>query len=104
MAKRTMYSFYEKKHTKKGIISTILSGVSFLVFLVLTFVSYYLKGNAGLYAGSIGLTAMIISIYGLVLGFQSFQEPGKLYLFSKIGSILNGLIAVGWLSLILIGL
>jgi hypothetical protein len=104
MAKREMYSFSEKHHSKQGILSTIIAGASFVSFFVLVCVSYVLEGKAGAYAGGIGLSVMLLSIYGLVIGLKSFKEHNKLYLYSKLGSVLNGLALVGWLSLILIGL
>jgi len=104
MAKKTLYSFKEKKHSKKGILSTILGGISLLIFLVLAIVSASSRGNAGIYAGTIGLSAMLLSICGLIIGLISFAEEDKIYLYSKIGSVLSGVIMVGWIALILLGL
>ena len=104
MAKRKMYSFEEKRHSQKGITSTIIGLLAFLIFFVLILVACYYDGNGGMYLGSIGITAMVLTIYGLVCGLRSFQERNKIYTFSKIGSILNGVLIAGWIGLILLGI
>lgn len=104
MAKRTMYSFMEKQHSKKGKLSTLVAAISYVLFFIMVLISYITKGQAGLYAGAVGLSAMLLSIYGFVLGLRSFQETNCLHRYSKVGSILNGLALVGWLSLLLIGI
>lgn len=103
MAKRKMYSFEETRHSQRGITSTVLGIVALLVFLILIYVAAYYEGNGGAYLGSIGIAAMILTIYGLVCGLRSFQEKNKIYTFSKIGSILNGVLIAGWIGLILLG-
>jgi hypothetical protein len=103
MARRAMYSFTEKRHSKGGIVSTIFSMVSLLIFFSLAVVSFFMKGEGGIYLGTIGLSAMVLSICGFIMGLASFSEEDTIYFFSKLGSVLGGLIMVGWLSIILFG-
>jgi len=104
MAKKATYSFTEKRNAKGGVIATGLGVLSLLAFLILAGVAYAFKGQGGIYLGTIGLTAMIISICGLIIGLVSFGEEDKTYFYSKLGSVLSGLIMVGWISVILIGI
>ncbi|MFA9378154.1 MAG: DUF6142 family protein [Lachnotalea sp.] len=95
--------FSNKSHATKGIISTIFGGFSLILMLVLVAISYSTNGAAGIYAGSIGLTALVIAVMGLYLGLSSFKERERYYLFSKIGSLLNALIIALWIAIYIIG-
>ena len=103
MARKPMYSFAEKKHSKRGITASVLGGVSFLIFCVLAYLSFYFRGQGGQYLGAIGLTAMIMSFAGLILGFLSLTEKNSISFFPKLGAILNGVIFLGWVEIFLIG-
>lgn len=104
MAKRRMYSFAEEKHSRKGIASTVLGILSLIIFGVLAWLAYYLDGQGGIYLGSIGFTGIIITLCGVVFGLMSFGEDNVRYLFSKIGSILNGIMVALWVFVILLGI
>lgn len=103
MVKKANYKFTNKKHAKNGIVSTALASVSLLMFLALIYVSYLQKGKGGIYIGSIGLTAFIISIIGLLFGILGFKEKEAYYLFCKIGSVVNMLIILVWSCIYLVG-
>jgi membrane associated rhomboid family serine protease len=98
-----MYSFAEKKHSQRGLVSTILGSISLVIFLVLAYLAYYLDGQGGAWFGSIGFTGAVFALMGVVLGLKSFGEENTLFLFSKIGSILNGCVLAIWIFVILIG-
>lgn len=104
MARKRMYSFAEKKHSQRGLVSTILGGVSVIIFVVLAWIAYYLDGQGGAYLGAIGLTGAVFSLMGLILGLISFGEQDTLYFFSKLGTILCGCILAVWIFVILIGI
>ena len=72
MAKKRMYSFAEKKHSQRGLVSTILGGLSLVIFGALAYLAYYLDGEGGAYMGTIGLTGAVFSLMGLILGLVSF--------------------------------
>lgn len=52
MARKRMYSFAEKKHSQRGLVSTILGGISLVIFAALAYLAYYLDGQGGAYLGS----------------------------------------------------
>lgn len=95
--------FSDKSHATKGIIATILGGISLVLMIALVIISYSKKGDAGIYAGSIGLAAFFVAIVGLTTGISSFKERERYYLFSKIGSLLNVMIISLWVVIYVIG-
>lgn len=95
--------FSDKSHATNGVVSTILGVISLILMLALVIISYIKKGEAGIYLGSIGLTAFVIAIVGLIRGIKSFGERERYYLFSKIGSIINAIILVLWIAIYVIG-
>lgn len=82
------YIYSNKKHTEKGIFSTVLGALSFFFLVFLVIVSYARRGEIG---GSFGATAFLCTIFscvGIILGTMGKSEPDKFYLFSYIG--------IGW--------
>lgn len=104
MARRRDIKFTDKRHTTKGIASTVLGVLSIVVMIALVVISYFSRGNAGIYAGSIGLSAFLMSVVGMFTGFSSFQERERYYLFSKIGTLLNVLIIIVWIAVYILGM
>lgn len=104
MAKKRMYSFAKEKHSGKGITSTVLGILSLLIFGVLAWLAYYLDGQGGAYLGSIGFTGLVFTVCGVVLGLLSFGEDNVRYFFSKVGSILNGIMLALWVFVVLLGI
>ncbi|EET59890.1 hypothetical protein BRYFOR_08013 [Marvinbryantia formatexigens DSM 14469] len=103
MAKKMMYSFTEKKNSVNGIISTIMGGISLVFLLAMIYASYYMRGDAGIYAGAFGLCGLIFALAGFIVGIRSFSEKNIKYKYPKIGSVLSGTVFVIWLALYLIG-
>lgn len=89
MNKRKRKIIYSnKEHTKKGIFSTVLAGLSFVFLILMIVVSYLRKGEIG---GSFGATAVLCTVFsavGIILGAMGKSEPEKFYLFSYLG--------IGW--------
>lgn len=103
MAKKMMYSFEEKKNSTNGIVSTIMGVVSLVLLVAAVYSSYYMRGEAGLYAGAMGLSGILFSFSGFIVGIISFSEKNIKYKYPKIGSLLCGIIFVIWLALFLGG-
>ena len=53
--------------------------------------------------GIFGLMGILLSVIGFITGLISFGEKKKNHRFSTAGSLANGLLAVFWLALFLIG-
>lgn len=103
MAKKMMYSFAEKKNSVNGIISTIMGGISLVLLLAMVYTSYYMRGEAGIYAGAFGLSGMIFALAGFVLGVVSFSEKNIKYKYPKLGSVMSGVAFAVWLGIFLMG-
>ena len=104
MNRRRGYKFTNKRHTRRGLIS---SGISFFVLLLLSglfYLSYRQAGDVGSYAGFLGFLSMLASAVGLWMGVKSVEEEDQFYLFSYVGSILNGLLLVAWIILYVLGM
>ena len=51
MAKKKMYTFSEHRHSRKGITSTILGGISLVLFVVLAYIAWWSYGEGGTDSG-----------------------------------------------------
>lgn len=100
MAKRKGYIFTDKKHTEKGIMSTILGVLSIITLGTAIYLSYLNKGSASARYGAAALLAVIFMITGIILGVWSTTEKEKFRLFTVLGIITN-VLAFGMLSIIL---
>lgn len=100
MARIKGYIFTNKKHTEKGIMSTILGVLSIITLGTAIYLSYLNKGAASARYGAAALLAVIFMIAGIILGVWSTTEREKFRLFTVLGIIVNGL-AFGMLSIIL---
>lgn len=103
MAKRYRYSFAKTKEAKKGKLSVGLAASSLILFLAAVFTAYGLNGKYGFIVGGICLFATMLSIYGFIMGLSSFSEEKRMHRTSMVGSILNGIVMVGWLGFFLMG-
>lgn len=104
MARKRMYSFAEKKQSKRGITSTVLGVISLIIMLTLVYIAFFTGGAGGFYLGSIGLLSIVFAIAGISYGLYSFREKDVYYTFSQVGSILNGCILAAWIFMVIIGI
>lgn len=102
--KRYKYSFTKKRHTRGGVESSILALVSCLLFLGAAICALALNGQGGMYLGALGILALGLSVYGFILGLKSFSEQNREFLYSKVGSVANGVLTVIWIALFLVGI
>ena len=97
MAKKKMYTFSERRHSRKGITSTVLGSISVVIFIALTYFAWWSYGEGGAILGC------VFALCGLVSGLTSFREKHILYTFSKAGSIVSSVALVLWIFVILLG-
>lgn len=101
--KKYKYSFARGKAAAGGKESLLLAGISGLLLTAVVALSFFAGGKGGSYIGAMGLFSMMTAMFGFFLGLRSFQEKDKSHRTSIIGSVANGLLAVGWLGLFLSG-
>ena len=103
MKRRYRYAFTKKEEAEGGFASVVFAGCSLVLFLAAVFISFIWEGNAESWIGAFGVMAILFSICGFSIGIKSFQEKEKNYKLSVLGAMANGIFAVGWLALFLMG-
>lgn len=94
------FIFTNKKHTERGIMSTILGVLAGATLGTAVYFSYESGGNASAKDASAALLAAVFMTVGLVLGIWSATEKDKFKLFTLLGIAVN-VLAFAMLSLIL---
>lgn len=100
MKKRKGYIFTNKRHSDRGIMSTILGAISLAALGAVVFLAYRSGGEAAPGFGVTGILALIFSLTGVVLGILTIRDKNYYRLFPVLGTLLN-LLALGGISLIL---
>ena len=103
MAKRFKYTSRIKPEAKGGMAAILMAAISAMLLLVAVIVAFAFGGQAGIYLGAIGLTGLLLAVVGFFIGLKSFSEKDKNHRLSTIASMANGIIAVIWLALYLVG-
>ena len=96
--------FTSRNHSKMGILSTILGAASIIVLIVLSLVSGFHGGNSGMMIGGIGLSALIFSIAGFIIGIQSLKEEDVYYVLPVIGTSINTITLITYLMIYIMGI
>lgn len=63
MAKKKMYTFSERRHSRKGITSTVLGSISVVIFIALTYFAWWSYGEGGAILGSLGVTGIVFALW-----------------------------------------
>lgn len=103
MAKEQKYKFTKPEQSKGGKFSSIMALVSAGIFAVAVVISWAYSGKAGSSVGGLAFIAMLLSVYGFIVGMKSFSEKDVSPVLSVVGSIACGVIMVCWLTLFLTG-
>lgn len=94
------FIFTNKKHTEKGIMSTILGVLAGITLGLAVYFSYSSGGNATKRDAAAAFLAIVFMTAGLLLGIWSASEKDKFRLFTLLGIFVN-VLAFAMLSLIL---
>ena len=103
MRRYRSYKFTNKKHSQGGVRSSIAGLISLLCTTGAVAGAYAAKGNAGTYLALFGTVAIVSSFYGAYVGNQSFKEEECYYVFSRIGTVVNVILAIFWVAVVGIG-
>ena len=104
MAKRFKYTSRIKPEAKGGMAALLMAALSIFLLLIAVIISYVFLGQGGDLLGAIGLVGLLLSVVGFFIGIKSFAEKEKSHRYSTIASMANGIIAVVWLALYLVGI
>lgn len=89
MAKKNSYMFTSRRHSRKGIMSTILGVISLSTLVYAVVMSYLREGDVPVQYGAAAMLVMIFAFVGIALGVVSKTERDRFYLFTYIGIVLN---------------
>ena len=95
IGRRRRIQFTDKKHPKRGIVSSVIAAASFIMMCALFIGSSHVKGQAGISYGYLGFLNLIISIVGFVLAFRCFKEEEIYKTTPTFGVVINGFVHSG---------
>lgn len=97
-------SFVNREYAIGGLISTFLSITSLILLVLCIFDSVYTRGIINNDIIFRSLYSFIVSLFSFFIGFRSFKEEDKKYLFSKIGLYTALAILLFWIIIYIRGL
>lgn len=104
MAKKGTFAAGGGGRNPRGKMSAALAVLSIGLLLVLCGVCAACGGKAGAWVGAAGMSAFILSFYGMISGFLSFHDRALSYGAGKAGAILNGIMVGVWFVILCVGL
>lgn len=103
MEKKSSLHFAGRKHSRNGVIATVLAGISWCIFLALCVCSAVARGTAELAVGAIGIVDALFALAGMLIAIKGFQEREVYYALPVVGVVLNGILFVIYFSLYFMG-
>ena len=74
MAKKPKkYRFEDRSRYGRGIISTVASAVSVILFLSTAFICMVMAGKAPQWIGALGFSGFVMGFYGMVAGLEEIS-------------------------------
>lgn len=86
---KTKYGRRLVKHSRKGMQSCLMAGMSLTFLVLLIFLSFILKGQVGLIVGFLCLGMSVAAVKGILLAVKGFKERERNYITCKAGIGLN---------------
>lgn len=96
--RRNRFKFTEKKHSKKGIITLILSLILIIVLVSFVYAAFLNEGTLSTYYGSAGVFAMLISIVVFYFSIESVREEDSFPLFPRLSFIFSAIAMLCWIG------
>ena len=104
MAGKKRYRFEYRSRYGRGIVSTVTSAVSIVIFLSAAFISMVMAGKAPQWIGALGFSGFVMGFYGMIVGLGSFRERNESYTLSKAGTLMGGAMVAVWFIIFCIGM
>ena len=104
MRRYRSYKFTDKHHSKGGVRSSIAGAIALLCTILAIHFSFIARGEAGNFLALFGVIAIVGCIYGAFEGNQSFKEEECYYLFSRLGTAVNLLLVIFWVTVVGMGI
>lgn len=94
MKRPRSYLFRSRKQSTTAGISCSMGAISLISCLLMYYKAYQNGGKAQLSYAAVVFVCLVFSLIGMVLAILSRREPDRVYFFSYLGMILNGLVLV----------
>ena len=104
MEKKSSLHFAGRRHSKKGIIATVIAGVAWCVLIVLCVRAALMEEGVEPVAGMIGILDAFLALAGMFLGWKGLQEREVYYVLPILGLVLNGVLFVVYFSMYFMGI
>jgi uncharacterized membrane protein len=101
--KKQRYKFTDKKHSRQGILSSVLGTLALLLLSGVAITAYLQSGQAGKEIALLGFLALLLACVGLYHGVRSLKEEDSYPLFPWIGSGLNGILLIAFVLIYVLG-
>ena len=96
--RRRGYKFTEKKHSKQGILATVLALALLVWYGIFVDLSFRANGSLSAYYGSAGVVAMAATFLVLVIAAKSLREEESFHFFPRLGFGLTLRAMVCWIG------
>ncbi len=96
--------FDGRRHSRPGIISSVLGAVALLADAIVLVMAFMQNGQAGRIIGVTGFLAMWVSLAGLYYGIRALREKETKRLFPRLGFVLNLLLLAGFGAIYALGM
>ncbi len=100
---RRRFKFTEKTQSKKGIAASIVAFVLLVIYIVFIALAYQAKGTLSAYFGSVGVLAILVTIYNFVIVIQGMKEENSFQFFPRLALGLTILESIFWIGTYIIG-
>lgn len=104
MARKKRYRFEDRSRYGRGIVSTVTSAVSIVIFLSTAFICMVMAGKAPQWIGALGFSGFVMGFYGMIVGLESFRERNQSYALSKAGTLMGGAMVAIWFIVFCVGM
>lgn len=101
--KKSSLRFTGRRHSRGGVISTVIAGIAWILFAALCVYSSATGGNAAVVAGVLGILDAVFVLVGMLIAFRGFYERDVYYVLPAVGMVLNGILFVVYFSLYFMG-
>lgn len=102
--KKRRLHFSGRRHARGGIISTVMAGIGWIIFVALCVYSSSTGGNAAAVAGILGILDAVFALAGMIIAFRGFYERDVYYVMPAVGMVTNGILFVAYFTLYLMGI
>ncbi len=90
--RRKSYKFSDKKHSKYGVLSSVLALFALIAIVLGIVLSTIHRGEAGSWLGTLSIFAFFATVVGICLAAFSFKQADIILKYSWTGLIANGIL------------